>query len=125
MKNMLSVTMITSVMLLFTISISCAASLVRQGSRVYIKDRAGELWDVTETQKRGFKPNRFQYGLGKSAIIPLGDKDLKDEQFSKTSKDEILGISVDNESHAYSIARLSYHEIANTTIAGNAIAAGY
>ncbi|MBT8334638.1 MAG: DUF3179 domain-containing protein [Deltaproteobacteria bacterium] len=58
-------------------------------------------------------------------MTPLGDKDLKSKQFSKTSKKGVLGISVDNESHAYSIERLSYHEIANTNIAGNAIAAAY
>ena len=125
MKNIISVTLITSALLFFTISICAAASVVTSGKKTYIKDRTGELWDITEARKQGFKPNKFKYGLGKSAFTPLADKDLKDVQFSKTSRTKILGIAVGNESHAYSIKRLSYHEIANTTIAGKPIAAAY
>lgn len=124
MKQKIRISFITSVILLFTISI-CSAFVVRKGDRVYIKDRKGELWDLTEAKKRGFKPHRFEYGLGKDVITPLGDEDLKDEQYTKSSRSKVLGVAVDNESHAYSIERLVRHEIANTTISGKAIAAGY
>lgn len=125
MKQKIRISLITAAVLLLTISICSAAFVVRKGGRVYIEDRKGELWDVTEAKKRGFKPHRFEYGLGKDAIAPLGDEDLKDEKYTKSSRSKVLGVTVDKESHAYSIERLVYHEIANTTISGKAIAAGY
>lgn len=125
MRKALSVTILTGAIMLFNICYSIAATVYSEGHRIYIEDRTGELWDVTEAKERGFKPQKFKYGLGKSAIKPLGDKDLGNEQFSERSDEKVLGISVGNESHAYSIERLSYHEIANTTIAGKKIAAGY
>lgn len=33
-------------------------------------------WDIIEAKNRGFKPHRFEYGLGKDVITPLGDEDL-------------------------------------------------
>ena len=63
--------------------------------------------------------------VGPDVITPLGDEDLKEEKFTKSSRSKVLGVAVENESHAYSIERLVYHEIANTTISGKAIAAGY
>ena len=102
-----------------------AATVIEQDGRVYIVDRAGELWDVTEAQERGFKPQGFEYGLGKSVIVPLGEDDLGDEHFSAASKKWVLGIALEEEAHAYSINRLSYHEVANTKIGDSAIAASY
>jgi hypothetical protein len=102
-----------------------AASVIKKGGRIYIEDRTGYKWDITEAQKRGFKPHRFNYGLGKDAFTPLQDEDLSDDQLPRRSKTKIIGISVGDESHAYSINRLVHHEIANTTISGDAIAVGY
>ena len=107
------------------IAISASAFVVKRGDRVYIEDRTGKRWDFTEAQKRGFKPDNFNFGLGKDAFTPLQDEDLSTEQFPSSSRHKIIGVAADGESHAYSIDRLVHHEIANTTIAGSPIAVGY
>ena len=102
-----------------------AAKVRHKDGKVFIKDRRGELWDVTQAQSLGFKPSRFQYGIGKYAFTPLEDEDLDAKQPSGTSNMRVIGITAGNESHAYSVDKLRGHEIANTTIAGTPITAGY
>ena len=102
-----------------------AAWVINDGDRVYIEDRTGERWDVTQARELGFIPQRFQYGIGKNAFTPLRDKDFTEDHPSETSSVRIIGVSVEGDAHAYSVDRLSRHEIANTTIAGRPIAAGY
>lgn len=102
-----------------------AAWVIREVSRVYIVDRTGERWDVTEAEQAGFVPNKFQYGIGKNAFKPLDDEDFSGDTSALSLRDRVIGVSVDGEAHAYSVNRLSRHEIANTTIAGKPIAAGY
>ena len=49
-------------------------------------------------------------------------------EFSKKSNrpnTRIIGIFRDNEAQAYSVPKLSYHEIANSIIGNKPIAAGY
>lgn len=118
---------ITTIMiatLLWTATICLAAWVESRDGRVFIVDRNNERWDVTQAQELGFIPQRFQYGIGKDAFTPLKDEDFGNEQpaFSDT---RIIGISVDDDAHAYAVSRLRRHEIANTTLAGEAIAAGY
>lgn len=111
--------------LLFTVTGVIGAPALSSGNKIYIRDRTGASWDITEAVKRGFKSRKFKFGLGKSAIPPLSDGDLGRVKFSGRENSRILGISVGEESHAYSIDKLASHEIANTTIAGNKIAAAY
>lgn len=102
-----------------------AAWVVRGDGRVYIEDRTGERWDVTEAEQAGFIPNKFQYGIGKNAFTPLADEDFADDHSAVSSRHRIIGVSIEGEAHAYSVNRLRRHEIANTTIAGKPIVAGY
>ncbi len=101
-----------------------AAFVIKMEDRVYLEDRTGERWDVTEAQRAGFMPGKFAHGIGKHAFTPLDDGDFTPHP-AASSQDRIIGISVDGEAHAYAVERLSRHEIANTTIAGKPIAAGY
>ncbi len=107
------------------VSIGNTAWVITENGRTYIEDRLGERWDVTQAKKLGFIPQRFQYGIGKNAFVPLHDEDFTDDRPSTLSSTRIIGVAVDGDSHAYAVSRLSRHEIANTTIAGRAIAAGY
>lgn len=119
---------ITTIMiatLLWTANICTAAGVVTQNDKVYIEDRTGERWDVTQAQELGFNPRKFQYGIGKDAFSPLQDVDFGDRQLSGFFDTRIIGISMDGDAHAYAVSRLRHHEIANTTLAGKAIAAGY
>ena len=124
MKKLLSA-LSTIIVLLVTTSPGNTASVVTRGDNIYITDRTGERWDVTDAAKRGFRPDKFQYGIGKTAFTPLDNEDLTDKQLPKTSGTRIIGINIGEDSHAYSIQRLRHHEIANTTIDGKAIAVGY
>lgn len=123
MRKTVRITMIMIVTLFWTASICIAARVMTEGDRVYIVDRTGDRWDVTQARELGFIPQEFQYGIGKNAFTPLQDEDFGDERLSGDTR--IIGISIDDNAHAYAVSRLRHHEIANTTLAGKAIAAGY
>ena len=125
MKKAGNTAMMIITALLWTASVCSGAWVVTRGDRVYIEDRTGERWDVTQSQKLGFVPQRFQYGIGKNAFTPLRDEDFGDEQLPGFSNIRIIGISIDDNAHVYAVSRLRNHEIANTIIAGRAIVAGY
>ena len=119
------ITMIMIATLLWTASICIAAKVVTEDDRVYIVDRSGDRWDVTQARKLGFIAQEFQYGIGKKAFAPLRDEDFGDDRLPGFFDTRVIGISIDDNAHAYAVSRLRHHEIANTTLAGKAIAASY
>ncbi|GAB6193153.1 hypothetical protein [Desulfocastanea catecholica] len=125
MKKTVLITMIMIVTLIYTVSFCIASQVVTEGDRVYIVDRSGDRWDVTQARKLGFIPQKFQHGIGKNAFTPLRDEVFGDERVSGVLDTRIIGISIDDNAHAYAVSRLRHHEIANTTLAGKAIAAAY
>jgi hypothetical protein len=125
MRKITRIAMIMIAALLWTASICIAARVVTEGDRVYIVDRTGDRWDVTQSLELGFIPQEFQYGIGKNAFTPLQDEDFGDEPLSGFFDTRIIGISIDDDAHAYAVNRLRHHEIANTTLADKAIVAGY
>ncbi len=125
MRKIKNIIMIVMAITLLVGDISLAAWVIRDGDKVFIEDRRGERWDVSQAQTLGFDPHGFQYGIGKNAITPLGEKDVKEARVASFFNARIIGISINDKAHAYSIDRLRYHETANTTLAGKAIVAGY
>jgi len=125
MQSIQRVIILAFTLVLWFVGSGSAAWVVTEGGRVYIEDRTGERWDVTQARELGFIPQRFQYGIGKNAFVPLRDKDFTNDHPSTSSSIRIIGVSIKGEAHAYAVDLLSRHEIANTTIAGRAIAAGY
>lgn len=106
--------------------ISFTHGLVKEsGDRVAIVDRWGEHWDVTQAKSIGFKPEGFQYGIGRNAIKPLNDDHLTDKQEGMTERLRVIGVKEGDHAQAYSVPRLVHHEIANTTIGSKPIAVGY
>jgi hypothetical protein len=99
--------------------------VVREEGKVYIVDQTGERWDVTQAESIGFKPDGFQYGIGRNAFTPLDDSYLKDRSEDVPGSLRVLGVSEDSEAKAYSIDRLYRHEIANSKIGSNPIAVGF
>lgn len=93
--------------------------------KVFIVDRTGVKWDVTQAKTLGFRPGKFQYGLGKTAFTPLDDSHIKQQPDVLDADSRIIGIKNDGEAHAYSVSRLRSHEIANTHIGQRPIAAAY
>ncbi len=102
-----------------------AAQVVTSGDKVFIVDRTGYEWDVTQAVELGFNPGKFQYGIGKDTFITLDDQDLDETMDSLGERSRVIGVELEGSAHAYSVAKLRYHEIANTTLAGRPIVAGY
>ena len=98
--------------------------VTRERDKMYIVDKTGEKWDVTQAKSIGFDPHRFQYGIGKNAFTTLNDSHLKDKASSPRDY-RVIGIANSSESQAYSVSKLRSHEVANTTLGSRPIAVGY
>ncbi len=102
-----------------------ATTVVREGGKAYIVDQTGSRWDVTEAESLGFKPERFQYGMGKGAFTPLDDSSLKESVQGVPNDLRVIGVEEDPVSQAYSVSLLTRHEISNSTLGNKPIAVGY
>lgn len=101
------------------------SNVKREGGRTYIIDQTAHRWDVTEAESLGFKPELFKYGLGKNAFTPLDDSHLSGNTAGVSGGLRVIGVSEGGEAKAFSVPRLRYHEIANSTLGGRPVAAGY
>jgi len=106
-------------------TVAYASEVVKDGKRIYIKDLTGERWEVTQAVSLGFKPEAFQYGIGKYAFTPLDNSHLVEDTGGVSNRIRIIGIQSESQAQAYAISKLARHEIANTTIDSKPIAAGY
>ena len=102
-----------------------SAPVVKEGGKTYIVDRTGYKWDVTQAESIGFKPDRFQYGMGKDAFTPLDASVLSDDKKHVPDDLRVIGVEEGTSSQAYSVQKLRSHEIANSTIGRKPIAVGY
>lgn len=102
-----------------------AATVIREEGRTYIVDRRGERWDVTQTQILGFSPEKFQYGIGRHAFTPLTDAHVRKGGGDLPGRLRVIGVALGEERRAYSVPRLSRHEVANSTLGGKEIAVAY
>ena len=98
---------------------------IEENGQRFIVDLHGERWDVTQAKSIGFEPERFRHGIGRNAFTPLDDSYLKDKSPNVSSNTRVIGISDGKEARAYSVPRLYRHEIANSRIGDQAIAAAY
>ena len=101
------------------------SKVIQENGRSYIVDLHGERWDVTQAKSIGFDPERFRHGIGRNAFTPLDDSQLKDQSPHVSSNTRVIGISDGKEARAYSVPRLYRHEVANSSIGDQAIAAAY
>jgi hypothetical protein len=106
-------------------SVAMSAPVVTEGGKVYIVDRTGERWDVTQAESLGFKPEKFQYGLGRDAFKTLDDSLLTSDSGGVRPDLRIIGISEGDEAKAYSVRRLSRHEVSNSLLAEDPVAVAY
>jgi hypothetical protein len=98
---------------------------IQENGRSYIVDLHGERWDVTQAKSVGFDPERFRHGIGRNAFTPLDDSQLKEKSPHVSSNTRVIGISDGKEARAYSVPRLYRHEVANSSIGDQPIAAAY
>ena len=101
-----------------------AAKVIDDGDRIYIQDQTGFRWDVTQAKELGFKPQNFQYGIGKYAFETLDDSHLRDATPSERNT-RVIGIAEGDQAQAYSVPKLRYHEIANTHLGDEPLVVGY
>lgn len=115
------------VILLFAVipAAAGAAKVIREEGRIFIVDQLGERWDVTQAVSLGFEPQGFQFGVGKSAFTTLDDTHLKDTPRASGDGTRVIGITDGKEAKAYSVDKMRYHEVANTSIGGDPVAAAY
>ncbi len=125
MKTNISYILITICIVFFMTTVAATAFIIKQGEKTYIKDQTGEIWDVTQAESLSFKPEHFQYGIGKTAFTPLDDSHLSNSRSLNIRNRRVIGVSDDSEARAYSVSKLRYHEVANTRIGEKKIAVGY
>jgi hypothetical protein len=124
LKNGLLYTLI-SFAFIFAYSTAYSSNVIYENNRIYLEDRTGERWDITDAVSIGFSPGGFDYGIGKYAFAPLDESHIKDEPRSEFAEYRVIGIASGDEAHAYSVPKLRYHEIANTTIGNKPVTVGY
>lgn len=93
--------------------------------KVYITDRTGERWDITQAVGLGFEARKFQYGIGRWAFTTLDSSHMSDDASGASGRMRVIGVDGEAEDHAYSVRKLARHEVANTKIDGKPIAVGY
>jgi hypothetical protein len=95
--------------------------------KTFIVDQKGERWEITQAVSLGFRPQGFQFGIGRDAIRPLDGENLKTDGDNLPEATRVIGVAEEGgrNAHAYSIGRLTRHEIANTQLGDAPIAAAY
>lgn len=114
-----------SVIFLVLLSGHGISSVLKESDRTYIVDRTGEKWDITQAVSIGFRPENFEYGLGRNAFTPLDDRSVSDKSDDVFANPRVIGITEGGQAAAYSIPKLSSHEIANSRIGSKPVAVGY
>ena len=99
--------------------------VIMEGGKTYIVDRTGERWDITQARSQGFQPEHFEFGLGRDAFTPLDDSLLRQPPTDVPPDLRVIGVAEGTQARAYSIPRLSRHEIANSSIGDKPIAVAY
>ncbi len=123
----ISVSRISNILLLTVATVGLwTLSVAESGnSGTYILDRTGEKWDVSQAESIGFKPENFQYGIGRYAFTTLDDSYLQSATTIISRKLRIIGVAAANKAQAYSVSKLSRHETANMTLNSKPILVGY
>ncbi|RMG98657.1 MAG: DUF3179 domain-containing protein [Candidatus Dadabacteria bacterium] len=101
------------------------AQVERQGGRVFLVDQRGERWEVTEAERRGFRPEGFQYGIGRDAFVPLTDDGLREPVPPPPPGLRVIGVGRGREARAYSVPLLRGHEVANAWVGEDPVAVAY
>jgi hypothetical protein len=120
------ISMIILLGLILVIALSQAFSkVIEEKGKIYIVDRHGERWDVTQAVSIGFKPHRFQHGIGRNAFSPLDDSKFSKDNAGVSRNERVIGITEGEQANAYSVSKLWRHEVANSFIGDRPIAAAY
>jgi hypothetical protein len=101
------------------------AKVLKEGDRIYIVDQTGEHWDISQAVASGYDPNHFEFGIGRHAFQPLGERDWSSRTGNTPADLRVIGVAGHGQAHAYAVEKLRYHETANTVLGPRAILAAY
>lgn len=104
---------------------TASSFVTSEKDKTFIVDQRGERWDITQAESIGFKPEGFQYGIGRNAFTPLDETGLDGDTSSVSRNLRVIGISDGTLAQAYSVDKLRRHEIANSKIGSKPVAVGY
>lgn len=110
---------------LAVLPVAAGAFVVSEEGKTFIVDRLGEKWEITQAVGLGFKPGGFKHGIGRNAFHTLDDTHLSDEARDVPGRTRVIGIAGATEARAYSVKKLTRHEIANSYLDGAPVAVGY
>jgi hypothetical protein len=102
-----------------------SSAVLKEAEKIYIVDKTGERWDVTQAVSLGFNPERFQFGLGRDAFTTLDDSLLTNDTSNISKNTRVIGVSDGSTAKAYTISRLLGHEISNSSIGSEPVAVSY
>jgi hypothetical protein len=125
MKKQMTRSLLLLLSMLFVLAATSLAGVIKKDGRVFISDRRGERWEITQAVSIGFDPAGFEFGLGRNAFSPLDDNGLQNATEGISGRLRILGVPGETESKAFAVGKLQGHEIANSSIDDQPIAAAY
>jgi hypothetical protein len=102
-----------------------SSAVLKEAEKIYIVDRTGERWDVTQAVSLGFNPEGFQFGLGRNAFTTLDDSLLTNDTSNISKNARVIGVTDGSTAKAYTISRLLGHEISNSSIGSEPVAVSY
>lgn len=108
-----------------TLVLACNPAPPSQAGEDFIVDRTGERWPLDQAVTLGFKPSRFQYGIGRTAFTPLGPGDLRKPPVKADPELRVVGFTHGGQAVAGSVASLTRHETANLTVGGLPVTLAY
>jgi hypothetical protein len=123
-KVIISMTVLLGMILIIALS-QAFSKVIEEKGKIYIVDRHGERWDVTQAVSIGFKPHRFQHGIERNAFTPLDDSKFSKDNAGVRLNERVIGITEGEHANAYSVSKLWRHEVANSFIGDQPIAAAY
>jgi hypothetical protein len=109
----------------FSIHYTSSSVVIKEDERIYIVDRTGERWDITQAVSLGFDPDGFDFGLGKNAFTPLDDSLLTNNTADVPGSARVIGVADGLGAKAYTISRLMGHEISNSSIGKDPVAVSF
>ncbi len=113
-----------------TLSSPGEANTIEENEMISIVDATGKKWDVTHARDvYGMDPLKFQFGLGPFAIRPiLNPKMLSPGEAGYPQESEsflVLGATLNGNTRAYPISRLTMVEIADEKFGDSHVAVAY
>lgn len=104
--------------------------IIRENGEISIKDQIGKIWNITyAVNEYGFDPQKFEHGLGPTAILPISDPQFlspgQPGYPAQANDFLVIGYHQDNIIRAYSLNILVHHEIVNENYNGQSVVVAY